>query len=123
MRKATKWILLAVSAGLIGWDVIAAAIGGESATISDVTLDFSSAHPSIPMLAGVLMGHLFMPEKPGANGKIKWQWWRLGGLIALAGTMIGLDFGGVIPETATQWPLIAGLVMGRIGWPQEKASK
>lgn len=56
----TVWILVVVSAGLIGWDFYARTVPG--ATISELILGAARAHPVVPFLFGVLGGHFFFPQ-------------------------------------------------------------
>jgi hypothetical protein len=62
-RGVTGVIILAVIAGLVGWDVWAMLHAGPSATISDVVLGTSRQYLAIPFAAGFLCGHLFAAQR------------------------------------------------------------
>ncbi len=64
-RRVTIGILVATALLLIAWDVYAYLAAGSEATISRVTLGFARQHPVLPFAVGVLMGHLFWPQKVG----------------------------------------------------------
>jgi uncharacterized membrane protein len=61
-RKVTISILIAVALLLIGWDIYVAVNKDEGDTISEILL-WVSKHPIMPFAFGVLMGHLFWPQK------------------------------------------------------------
>ena len=46
----------------IGYDVIADRQGGVSATISRVVREYAHQYPLIPLLVGILLGHLFWSQ-------------------------------------------------------------
>lgn len=60
--NATAWILLAVVALLIGWDIFAAVRWGASQTISFDLLTAARQRPIIATAIGVVIGHLFWPQ-------------------------------------------------------------
>ena len=62
-RKATSLVLGATAILLIGWDIYVAGNRMPGDTISELLLDFSIKHPIIPFILGVLVGHLFWPQK------------------------------------------------------------
>jgi hypothetical protein len=55
---ALHFLILAV--GL--WDVVAAARGRHHDTISIVVMEWSRAFPIIPLILGLVLGHLFWPQ-------------------------------------------------------------
>jgi hypothetical protein len=57
-------ILLAALASAGAWDIFSAYRGYESSTISEVVQDWSTRWPVLPLLIGVLLGHLFWPSYP-----------------------------------------------------------
>jgi hypothetical protein len=61
-----KWItigiLVVVTALLIGWDIWVAVNNEEGDTISEILL-WVGEHPVLPFAFGVLMGHLFWPQR------------------------------------------------------------
>ena len=60
--KRTAWVIAVVTAGLVAWDYYALGTGQPGGTISEVMLTGAIHHPAIPFLAGVLCGHLFVPQ-------------------------------------------------------------
>jgi hypothetical protein len=62
-QKITIAILLACAALLIGWDIYVAANPTPGDTISEITLAFAQKHPVLPFALGVIMGHLFWPQR------------------------------------------------------------
>lgn len=62
-KKITIGILIACAAILIGWDIYVAANSSSGDTISEITLGFAQKHPVVPFALGVIMGHLFWPQK------------------------------------------------------------
>lgn len=63
MRWWTALILIAVTAALIVWDIVAIAVGGVEATISDVMLTWIQEHPVVPFLLGICCGHWCWPQR------------------------------------------------------------
>jgi hypothetical protein len=61
-KKITSGILIAVSLGLIVWDVFMAGNATHGDTISEIVLNFAFNNPSIPFALGCIMGHLFWPQ-------------------------------------------------------------
>lgn len=62
-RTTTVWILIAVVAGLIAWDIAVYLGAGTEATISRVVLDFAGQHPVVGFLLGVISGHWLWPMR------------------------------------------------------------
>lgn len=58
-RKITGAVVIAVTIGLIGWDIFARIHGGYEATISAVIFETAFKEPVVPFAFGFLMGHLF----------------------------------------------------------------
>lgn len=56
---ATTWILVAVLLTVGIYDVYAGLYYGPEYTVSQVVRDWSGKWPVLPMLVGVLLGHLF----------------------------------------------------------------
>lgn len=59
MGESVKYIILAITAGLIVWDIVLAIRPPAEDTISEVIRKFAHKHPLIPFAFGVIMGHLF----------------------------------------------------------------
>lgn len=62
LRAWTILILCLNAALLIGWDVFAVRRGGVEATISRVLYDAATTYPILPLLVGILLGHLFASQ-------------------------------------------------------------
>lgn len=62
-KKITIVLLLLCAAGLIGWDIYAAANSIKGDTISEVLLSSSINHPILPFAFGIIFGHLFWPQR------------------------------------------------------------
>lgn len=60
--KLTHWVLIAVSAALIGIDIYWATNAERGDTISEVILKYARKYQVIAFLFGVLMGHLLWPQ-------------------------------------------------------------
>jgi hypothetical protein len=56
-----------VVVGFIGADVFAMATKGLDATFSRYVLGVSEQYPVIPLAAGVVLGHLFWPQRKTDN--------------------------------------------------------
>jgi hypothetical protein len=64
----SKWFVVILILGTAAYDLVALALGGEAATISQVTgLEGSFASPLVPFAVGFTMGHLFWPQKRKAS--------------------------------------------------------
>ena len=64
LRLVTKIVVIASAVAWIAWDVFAYLRGGNESTISRVVLEASKDWPIIPLLAGIVVGHLFFPQTP-----------------------------------------------------------
>lgn len=62
MRRLTVLLIAAAAAVLSAYDVVAYHAGGR-ATISEVLYDGARAYPVLAFAFGVLMGHLFWPQR------------------------------------------------------------
>jgi uncharacterized membrane protein YuzA (DUF378 family) len=61
--KATKLTIIATVVALSGYDVYAFVEGGVDSTISRVVYGWAVDYPIVGVAAGVLIGHLFWPQK------------------------------------------------------------
>ena len=69
-RRRTVYLLVAAVVTLSGYDLAAYRLGGQDATITQVVRDNSAEWLMIPVLAGVLCGHLFWAGgKTNTEGK------------------------------------------------------
>ncbi len=57
----TRWLLLAVVAGLALYDVAVIRACGNAASISCVVHDFARQHPAAALAVGVVVVHVFWP--------------------------------------------------------------
>lgn len=62
-RRITLAILILTTVALVSWDIYAAVNGVDGDTISQVIFKGAQEHPSMPFSFGVLMGHLFWPQR------------------------------------------------------------
>lgn len=62
-RRKTTIILITVILVLIGWDVFVWMTPEENDMISHVALDFFRTHPIVAVIIGMLLGHLFWPQR------------------------------------------------------------
>jgi TRAP-type C4-dicarboxylate transport system permease small subunit len=60
----TTWVLAGTLLVIGGYDVWALIWAGEEFTVSHTILELSRAHPLVPLLVGLLLGHLFWPQEP-----------------------------------------------------------
>jgi hypothetical protein len=61
--NATTWFLTAAVFVFVVYDIFAAIHWGAGATISRDILQIADTHPILPFAIGVLMGHLFWPQR------------------------------------------------------------
>jgi hypothetical protein len=61
--NATTWFLTAAVVVFIVYDIFAAIHWGADGTISRDILQIAYIHPILPFAIGVLMGHLFWPQR------------------------------------------------------------
>jgi hypothetical protein len=108
--RATKVFLASLASTAIVYDVLAYALGGEGATISEVVYDWSVS-PSLPFAFGALGGHLFWaaPEGSRTTGQ---KFAGLAALLVASGAMLPLS------SDSALLPVAAGVVAGRVLWPQ-----
>lgn len=67
MRVLSMITTLGLAAMLLAigiWDVLTLVWGEEEATVSYTVLALARAHPIVPLLVGILVGHLFWPQLP-----------------------------------------------------------
>lgn len=62
--NCTAVVLVAIIIWAGVWDVIAGLLWGEQATITYVVGQWSKEVPILPILVGIVMGHLFWPRRP-----------------------------------------------------------
>jgi len=52
------------------WDIVILLVFGTEATISQVVYTYSRQYPLIPLVAGIVTGHLFWPNCESENGEV-----------------------------------------------------
>ena len=62
IRVISGIVLVVTAVVWIAWDIYAYAFGGGTTTLSSVITDFSYYSPALPLLAGGLIDHWFIPE-------------------------------------------------------------
>ena len=61
--KLTQIIVLGLVVAVVVYDIVAYSVWGVGATVSRVTLGWASGLPIIALAIGVVIGHLFWPQK------------------------------------------------------------
>lgn len=128
----TTIIVLAVTLGLIGYDIWVVVEDTPNDTISWIVLSNSLKHPIIAWLWGGLSGHLFWNMKIDATNHIypipfsdveiaakTYRWVTLPVLIIVTITLLVLDISGKLP-THPAIMLALAIPFGHFGWPQYK---
>lgn len=70
-EEVTAIFSVSVAVVVIIYDVVAAYRGGWEATVSRVILNKSKVWPLIPLLFGMLMGHLFWSQDTCEDNKVE----------------------------------------------------
>ena len=63
----TAVVLVGLAIGIGVWDVYAGIRWGGDATVSAVIQSWAKSYPVLPLLVGIVMGHLFWPRFPGGG--------------------------------------------------------
>jgi len=113
-KQVTGWFIILVTAVIIFYDTAIAIFGGPGGTISEVFLAFAWHHPFLPLTWGVLVGHLTWPS---AEAK-KWRAWRISGLVAVGVVGLLVDIFVPLPEILPFIPVLVGIGVGHLLWPQ-----
>ena len=58
-----RWVLLALTSALLGYEGMALWTTTKGDTISEVVWRLSEQYPILPFLGGVLAGHFFWPRR------------------------------------------------------------
>lgn len=112
-RKITGWLILAVTAVAIVYDIVIVIEPTPGDTISRVTLDFAWVHPFVSYAMGVLVGHLMWPMAQST------RLWRILILAATGAVVLGLDIAGILPRIVPIIPVLIGIVAGHYLWTQK----
>lgn len=113
--KLFLWVMMSIC---IGFDIYWAANAPSGDTISEVTKAYSWKWTTIPLAYGVIAGHLFW----SAFGEIKWHHQRLIVLACLGVWSVVLDAIDLY-DMMPVIPLVPGVVLGRLLWPQSMSAK
>jgi len=113
--KLFLWIAITIAVGFDIWWAVNSAKGD---TISEVTKAYSWRWMTIPVAYGVITGHLFW----AAVGEIKWRIPRIAVLWVVAVACIILDAVDLY-DMMPIFPLIPGVLFGRLLWPQSVSAK
>lgn len=62
-RTLWKVLVAAVAALIIVIDIVAFVGWGGDATLSGLALDTALVHPTLPLVVGFVLGHLFWPQR------------------------------------------------------------
>ena len=114
-KRVTVGLLIAVTAGLIGWDIYVAANEPRGDTISEIILATSRIYSSLPVALGVVVGHLLWPSPRPAK-----PWTTVSILSAVAAIVIMLDVVGH-PSVMPAIPFAIGALIGHFGWGQRES--
>jgi hypothetical protein len=113
LRNITITVLVAAVVILVGWDLVAVAVGGVAATESDVIRDASQKLEGIAFAGGVIAGHWWLPRQlPLVRGP--GRFYILG---AMAVAAVGISIMVQMPMSLF---LVAGLGAGHLLWPQSE---
>lgn len=112
VRRVTRLAILTTVVALAVWDVIPALTEARGDTISEFIADRSAAHPTIPLGAGVLMGHFFWPGVPIPFRR------TLALLLGPFAVVATIDAFSLIPAAPLTASLAGGFLLGHFFWAQ-----
>lgn len=113
-KTLTKVIVVAVCLALIVYDIIIVLEPSPGDTISEVIKAWANRIHFIPLATGVLMGHLFWNVRASYISYKMARIWVLAAIGALSLTVDMLSLFHVQPVL----PLVVGVLLGRLLWPQ-----
>ena len=113
--KITKWLMLAAAVLLIGYDIYVAANTPKGDTISEISLSWAWDWPTLPLVWGVVVGHLFWPITA-----LQYKWTKIGILWGLVSVFLALDI-WLLADVFPLVPLMLGVFAGHCLWPQKIA--
>lgn len=119
-RYLTIGIIHAVFFGLVAYDIWVAIEPSPRDTLSKVGLDEMTRHPSIAVLAGVVIGHIVWPMATYGGPGI-WKW-TVPFLAAIWIAFVVCDLVGCLPRTVPISYFAVGFVLGHFLWSQAGAS-
>jgi hypothetical protein len=115
-KYLTIGIVHAVFFGLVAYDIWVAIEPSPRDTLSKVGLDGMIAHPSIAILAGIVVGHIAWPMS--SYGEVEAWKYTTPVLGALWIGAVVADLLGALPRAAPISYLAAGAVLGHFLWAQ-----
>lgn len=110
-RQVTKWLMVIAAVVLLAWDVVVATTPPKGDTMSEILMGWAWRCSTLPFLWGVATGHLFWTVDI-----LVYKWERIAALWGLGFVVFGVDW--YVTNVPPLWPLLAGLVAGRLLWPQ-----
>lgn len=129
-KLITSVIIIAITAGVIAYDVWVVIEPTPGDTISEVLLSWGERHLFLPWLWGGLAGHLFWPMTKLGDRVLPlpfaavsapvhtYRWVALGLLILVTSALVALTIGGMLQGLHPAIPLTVGIPAGHWGWPQ-----
>jgi hypothetical protein len=117
-KTLTIVFLIAATTFICLWDVFVATNPVKGDTVSEIVLAFSFKHWFLPLVLGVVCGHLFWPVV-----KVEDKWVRLIVLWVIGALCFVLDLAEVFSGIVPILPFLGGLVLGHLLWPQSQEVK
>lgn len=112
-RRVTEIIMLVFPSLLIAWDFFAVFTTSANATISEIFIHFAYEHPVAALYIGMLFGHLTFPA---STTRPHWETAII--VTALVAIGIAVDRMRVLPMVMPVIPLVLGIFLGHLAWPQ-----
>jgi hypothetical protein len=103
-RKITIGVMIAATALLIVWDIIAFLTGPSNDTESHVLLQFATNNFTLPFAMAGLLGHWFWPRE-GPPFRLSKGWAFFGVLVPVMLAMSVFDIFLVTPAWVTMWQI------------------
>lgn len=111
--KVTTTLIAVTIVVWVLWDLYVALNGHRGDTESEVIRTFSNRHFAFPLIIGIVMGHFFWNVATPIS-----PWWSRIGLPIVGLTAIVVDYLKLVPWINPGWPFLAGIILGRLLWPQ-----
>ena len=116
--RVTKWLMLVAAAALVLYDVVVLIMGARQSTFSRVLLGWAMDWFMVPLVFGVVVGHLFMPRR-----RISERVFRLVMLWVILLLAAGADAFLESLKPSPGVALLAGCGLGAWLWPQRMPRK
>ena len=111
-KHVTELVLIVIPLLVIGWDIVAAFTPGS--TISEICIHLFYAHPVLPLYLGMLFGHLTFPVV-----STRPHWITVIIVVVLLALGFLADNMAWLPAMMPVIPLILGIPLGHLLWPQK----